>query len=171
MKPQKYTLPDHHTAYVFTMVKKRNVAILCNWGERVLKDLIRARIGSNYQTKRYIGCGHVITRIVYHAFGMIDNLVELADEEHVFWEIHDRKEEAQRGTRGKHKVVMEDQSSSDEEEEALASKPPPTSDLAPAPALALAPFSQGKRKINIKVKMRAPNKDKVPLEYKDDEEE
>ena len=30
MKPQKYTLPDQHTAYVFTMVRKRNVAILCN---------------------------------------------------------------------------------------------------------------------------------------------
>ena len=60
MKPQKYTLPDQHTAYVFTMVRKRNVANLCNWGEKVLKDLIKVGIGSSYQTKRYIGCGQVI---------------------------------------------------------------------------------------------------------------
>ena len=56
MKPQKYTQLDQHVAYVFTLARKRNVVILCNWGEKVLKDLIQARIGSNYQTKQYVGC-------------------------------------------------------------------------------------------------------------------
>ena len=57
MKPQKYTLPDQHVAYVFTIAKKRNAVILCNWGDKVLKDLIRLGTSSNYQTKRYVGCG------------------------------------------------------------------------------------------------------------------
>ena len=39
MKPQKYTQPDQHVAYVFTLARKRNVIILCKWGEKV-KDLI-----------------------------------------------------------------------------------------------------------------------------------
>ena len=82
MKPQKYTLPNQHVAYVFTLAKKRNAVILCNWGEKVLKDLIRAGTSSNYQTKRYVGCGQVITRIVYHALGMTDNLIKVPDEEY-----------------------------------------------------------------------------------------
>ena len=49
MKLQNYTLPDQHMAYVFTMVRRRNVEMIYNWGEKILKDLIRARIGSNYQ--------------------------------------------------------------------------------------------------------------------------
>ena len=86
MKPQKYTLPDQHVAYVFTLAKKRNVVFLYNWGEKVLKDLIKAGTGSNYQTKRYVGCDEVITRIVYHALGMMNHLLEVPDKEKVYWE-------------------------------------------------------------------------------------
>ena len=55
MKLQKYTQPDQHVAYVFTLARKRNVVIFCNWGEKVLKDLIQARTSSNYKSKRYVG--------------------------------------------------------------------------------------------------------------------
>ena len=122
MKSQKYTQPDwHHVAYVFTLVRKRNVFILCNWGEKVLKDLIQARTRSNYKSKRYVGCGQVITRIIYHALGMTNSLIEVLDEEHAFWEeVGERREATQRETRGKHKTMEEDISCNEEEEQ----KPP-----------------------------------------------
>ena len=40
MKPQRFTQPDQHVAYVFTLARKKNIVILCDWGEKVLKDLI-----------------------------------------------------------------------------------------------------------------------------------
>ena len=65
-------------------------------------------------------------------------------------------------------MVMEDQSLSDEEEEIMADElPAPTLALAQA----LAPVYWVKRKIKIKVKMGAPEKDKVPSKYEDDEKE
>ena len=87
MKPQKYTLPDQHVAYVFTLAKERNVVVLCNWGEKVLKDLIQARsLLQLPNQERYVGCGQVITRIVYHALGMTDHLLKVLDKEKVYWE-------------------------------------------------------------------------------------
>ena len=52
----------------------------------MLKDLIQERTGSNYQTKWYIECGQVITRIIYHALGMMDHLLEVPEKEKVFWD-------------------------------------------------------------------------------------
>ena len=60
------------------------MVILCDWGEKVLRDLIRAGVSTNYTSKRYISCGQVITRILYHALGMTNQLVEVADEEQQF---------------------------------------------------------------------------------------
>ena len=83
----------------------------------MLKDLIQVGTGSNYQSKKYVGCGQVITRIIYHAVGMTDSLIEVPDEEHAFWEeVGERREATQRETRGK-KKMMEEEMSSDEEEE------------------------------------------------------
>ena len=105
MKPQKYTLLDPHAAYTFTQARKRNVVILCNWGEKILKDLIRAGTSTNYSTKRYIGCGQVITRILYHDLGTADELIEISDEEHRVWQqVEERREATQRETRASRKA-------------------------------------------------------------------
>ena len=83
----------------------------------MLKDLIQAGTSFNYNSKRYVGCGQVITRIIYHSLGMTDQLVEIADEEHAIWEeLGERREATQRETRGKHKATEEDISSNEEEE-------------------------------------------------------
>ena len=139
------------------------MVILCNWGEKVLQDLIQAGIGSNYQTKRYVGCGQVIIEIVYHALGMTDHLLEVPDKEKVYWweEIEERREATQRETPGKHKVVAGDISFSDEEEQVPLF-------AEPVPNLALAP--QTKTKIKTKVKVGAPEKN-VPSKYEKDEDQ
>ena len=72
------------------------MVILCDWGEKVLKDLIPAGVSTNYTSKRYISCRQVITRILYHALGMTDHLVEVANEEQPFWEELGERREALR---------------------------------------------------------------------------
>ena len=65
----------------------------------MLKDLIQAGRGSNYRTKRYIGSCQVISKIVYHALGMTDNLIEVPNDEHEIWEdLVKRREVAHRET-------------------------------------------------------------------------
>ena len=118
MKPQKYTLLDPHASYTFTQARKRNVVILCDWGENILKDLIRAGTSTNYSTKRYIGCDQVITRILYHALGISDELKEVLDEEHRVWQqVDERSEAAQRETWGRQKAAEEEASSDKDEQQ------------------------------------------------------
>ena len=48
---------------------------------------------------------------------MKNSLIEVPDEEYAFWEeVGERREAAQRETRGKHKTVEEDVPSDEEEE-------------------------------------------------------
>ena len=135
-------------AYVFTLARKRNLVILYNWGEKVLKDPIQVGTSSNYNSKRYVGCGQVITRIIYHSLGMTDQLVEIADKDHAVWEeLGERREATQRETRGKHKAMEGDQSFEEEEEQEA---PAAAAGFVAVPASAPAPLKQ---KIKIKLKV------------------
>ena len=165
MKPQKFTQPDQHVAYVFTLARKKNMVILCDWGEKVLKDLIQAGVSTNYTSKRYIGCGSVITRILYHALGMTDQLVEVADEEQPFWEeLGERREAAQRETRSQAKATKH--ISSDKDEPKKDQEPPEVAGSSAPPATA-----QEGQKLKIKIKVQLEEKEGVPSEYKSDENE
>ena len=69
-KPQKYTHPKGHWAYLFTLAIKRNLQTQGDWGKRILKDVLRASQTKSYQKTGYVGNGAILTHITYEALGM-----------------------------------------------------------------------------------------------------
>ena len=61
-KPQKYTHPDAHLAYVFTNAIRQDRIIKGNWGNKILKDLKKAASTKSYLRTNYIGNGVILTR-------------------------------------------------------------------------------------------------------------
>lgn len=81
LKPNRYTQPDIHMAFVFSAAYKKNKTIRGNWGDKILKDLKRAALTKSYSNKHYMGNGTVLTLVAYEALGMRDQLKELEDDE------------------------------------------------------------------------------------------
>ncbi|MCO5596512.1 hypothetical protein L7F22_050575 [Adiantum nelumboides] len=91
-KPQKYTRPDIHTAYVLTKVQQHGQMMLGDWGNRLLKDLKKAVASKSYQNLHYIGNGTVLTRIAYEALGMRDKLQPMPSDAELFKKISERRQ-------------------------------------------------------------------------------
>ncbi len=106
LKPQKYTHPDAHVAYIFSTSIKQNMPFKGDWGTKILEELKRTVANESYQKTGYMGNVVVLTCIAYEALGMREDLKEIREDQHVFQEIAVRRDEAQtRATRAKAKEV------------------------------------------------------------------
>ena len=79
-KPQKYTHPDLHVAYAFSMASKKNRTFKGDWGMKILKEIKKAASSQSCAKNGYYGCGAVLTRIAYEAMGMTDLLQPMQED-------------------------------------------------------------------------------------------
>ena len=79
LKPQRYNKPDIHVSHIFLMVYEKNKVMLGNWGENILRDLRRSINTQAHEKIGYVGCATVLTKIVYHALGMVDDDIQVLE--------------------------------------------------------------------------------------------
>ena len=108
-------------AYAFTVAHKRNKPPKGDWGgdwgQKILKDAIRAAQTKSYKETSYIGNGVVLTRIIYEALGMKYDFKEMPRDQ-VFLETLEEKREETHQELG-HKALVEGQEKMKEAQETI----------------------------------------------------
>ena len=65
-------------AYAFLISHKKNKPLKGDWGNKILKDVIRVAQTTSYQKMTYLGNGMVLAQMIYKALGMKEDLKEMS---------------------------------------------------------------------------------------------
>ena len=81
-KQHRHTHPSIRMAYLFTRAHMQGTYQYCNYGKIVLDSLTTYSKSKGILSAPFIHNGLVLTRIAYHALGMIDKLPPLVTQQH-----------------------------------------------------------------------------------------
>ncbi|KAI5060296.1 hypothetical protein GOP47_0024716 [Adiantum capillus-veneris] len=74
LKPERHTKPDAKLAHPYTKAHTANTGLSYNFIKSILNDIKQLKKGANFQRNYHLAGGHMLTRIAYHALGIIDEL-------------------------------------------------------------------------------------------------
>ena len=111
-KPQKYTHPKTHTAFLFSMAILKKQQMKADWGVKILKDI--KKVGPSFQRIGYIKNEVILTRIVYEAIGIRNKIWLMPSDEELLEAIKSQRAGTHKQVKRKAQQVI---SSTSEEEQ------------------------------------------------------